>query len=145
MLFCAAFSTQQKKLTRAAAFSFYTLASHNLHLQFFHFHNALLCNSFRFSAATHILIHPCALKICCPCFSLGISVHVALHTKKKLHFSLLCEKIHCILSHWAFTLCCVLPSSHFLLTALHFHSQYKTFPSAVYYTHSAVSIFSHIT
>ena len=47
--------------------------------------------------------------------------------KKILHFSLLCEKFHCILSHWAFMLCCVLPSSHFLLTALHFHSQYKTF------------------
>lgn len=52
----------------------------------------------------HIVIHPCALKICCPCFSLCISLHAALHMKKNITlfyccvlYSLWCEYV---LSHY---------------------------------------------
>ena len=83
-----ALHSPRKKINTGCCLFLCTLASHNLQLHSFYFHNALLCNPFIF-LLPHIIIHPCALKICCPCFSLCISLHAALHMKKNITFFLL--------------------------------------------------------
>lgn len=96
-------SPHNKKLTRAAAFFLLHLASHNLSLHSFFLHNALLCNSFHFSAAT--------------------LYHSPMSIKNLLSLFLFMD----------FFACCIAKKN------------ITFFFIAVHCTHSAMSMFSHIT
>ena len=117
---------------QAAAFSHAPLL-HTI-LVFIFLHNTLLCNSFGFLLPHTFLYIQCALKICCPCFSLRISLHAALHMKKNITFFFYCcvrnfiafsatghlrSAAFCLLIFFSL-LCIFIPNTkHFICCALH--------------------------